>query len=74
GFSDHAPLVSHDDPSITMSIEQLPRYHQMLEDLRAQYAEKHLSIKIGIEADYIAGYEEKTREILDGYPYDYVIG
>ncbi|HQL41609.1 MAG TPA: PHP domain-containing protein, partial [Candidatus Omnitrophota bacterium] len=26
GFSDHAPLVSHEDPSITMSFEQLPRY------------------------------------------------
>ncbi|MFA6379253.1 MAG: histidinol-phosphatase HisJ family protein [Candidatus Omnitrophota bacterium] len=74
GFSDHAPLVSHDDPSITMSFEQLPCYHKMLEDLRAQYAEKNLKIKIGIEADYIPGYEEKTQKILDGYAYDYVYG
>jgi len=74
GFSDHAPLVSHDDPSITMSFEQLPRYQSMLEALRDQYAEKGLKIKIGIEADYIPGYEEQTRKILEAYPYDYAYG
>lgn len=74
GFSDHAPLVSHEDPSITMSFEQLPRYHTMLEALRDQYARKNLKVKIAIEADYIPGFEAKTQKILDGYPYDYVLG
>lgn len=74
GFSDHAPLVSHDDPSITMSFDELPHYHEMLEALKTQYAKKKLSIKIGIEADFIPGYEEKTKAILDAYPYDYVLG
>lgn len=74
GFSDHAPLVSHDDPSITMSFDELPHYHEMLETLKTQYAKKNLKIKIGIEADFIPGYEEKTKAILDAYPYDYVLG
>ncbi len=74
GFSDHAPLLSHDDPSITMSLEQLPRYHAMLEVLRDQYASKGLCIKIGIEADYLPGYEAQTQKLLDVYPYDYVLG
>jgi histidinol-phosphatase (PHP family) len=74
GFSDHAPLVSHDDPSITMSFEQLPHYHKMLETLRDQYAQKDLKIRIGIEADYLPGFEAQTKKILDGYPYDYVLG
>jgi len=74
GFSDHAPLVSHEDPTVTMSFEQLPRYHQMLEELKERYAEADIMIKVGIEADFIPGYEEKTRAILEGYPYDFVIG
>jgi len=73
GFSDHAPMVSHDDPTVTMSKEQLPFYHDTLEILREKYKDQ-IEIKIGIEADFIPGYEEKTKKILAAYPYDYVIG
>ena len=73
GFSDHAPLVSHEDPKITMSFRQLPEYHRMIEDVRTKYKEK-LRIKVALEADFMLGYEEKTKAILQGYPYDYVIG
>ena len=73
GFSDHAPLLSHDDPKITMNIRQLPGYLKMIEDVRERFAGK-LRIKIALEADYLPGYEEKTREILQGYDYDYIIG
>ena len=72
GFSDHAPLVSGPDPRYTMSYEELPRYHEMMRRIRAQFPA--FTIKIGIEADYIPGYEEKTRAILSAYPYDFVIG
>lgn len=74
GFSDHAPLVSHEDSRITMSYDQLPLYHRMLEDLKEQYKHADINIKIGIEADFIPGFEDKTRAILESYPYDYVIG
>lgn len=73
GISDHAPLVSHEDPTITMSMEDLPVYHKMIEGLKSQYSDR-LLIKFGVEADFIEGYEEKTKAILGGYPYDYVIG
>jgi len=73
GFSDHAPLVSHDDPKITMHIRQLPDYYRMIEEVQAQFKGK-LRIKMAIEADFIPSYEEKTRKILNDYPYDYVIG
>lgn len=73
GFSDHAPLVCHEDPSITMSVDELPKYHEMVEDIQAEF-KNQLSIRIGIEADFIPGYEDKTKAILEGYPYDYVIG
>ncbi|HOW36203.1 MAG TPA: histidinol-phosphatase HisJ [Candidatus Omnitrophota bacterium] len=72
GFSDHAPLLSYDDPSITMSRTQLPQYHKMIEDVRKKYPQ--IRILTGIEADFLPGYEKETKELLAGYPYDYVIG
>ena len=72
GFSDHAPLVSHEDARYTMSRKQLPAYHQMMDRVRKKYP--NFTIKIGIEADYIPGFEKQTKAILDEYPYDFVIG
>ena len=72
GFSDHAPLVSHEDPKITMSLQQLPLYNRMIEEVRAKFSP--LRIKIALEADFIPGLEEKTKTILKSYPYDYIIG
>lgn len=72
GFSDHAPLVTHEDPHYTMNPSQLPAYHRMIEALQKKGA--GLDIKLGLEADFIPGFEEKTKAILTGYAYDYVIG
>ena len=75
GFSDHAPLVSHEDARYTMSRTQLPQYHRMIEKVQKKYKKhKNFTIKIGLEADFIPGFEKKTKKILDGYPYDFVIG
>ena len=73
GFSDHAPLLSYEDPKITMSFRQLPEYHRMIEDVRTKYKEK-IRIKVALEADFLFGYEDETRAMLQSYPYDYVIG
>ncbi len=73
GFSDHAPLVSHEDPKITMNIKQLPLYNTMIGEIRSKFSPS-LGIKIALEADFIPGFEEKTKKILKSYPYDYVIG
>lgn len=73
GFSDHAPFLKHPLPGITMSRDELPEYHRMIEMVRGEYAGR-LKIKIGIEADYLPGYEDETRTMLADYPYDYVYG
>jgi histidinol-phosphatase (PHP family) len=72
GFSDHAPLVTHEDARYTMSASQLPLYHAMIEKAQKKY--KNFSIKLGLEADFVPGFEKKTKAILDAYPYDFVIG
>jgi histidinol-phosphatase (PHP family) len=33
-----------------------------------------LAVKLGLEVDYVPGHEEETRELLDPYPWDYLIG
>ena len=72
GFSDHAPLVAYQDSRYTMREDELPRYHAMIEAVQKKYPK--FSIKLGLEADFIPGFEAKTRAMLAGYPYDFVIG
>lgn len=72
GFSDHAPLVSHEDARYTMNRNQLPLYHAMIEKVQKKY--KKFNIKLGLEADFVPGFEKDTRALLKAYPYDYVIG
>jgi len=73
GFSDHAPLVSHEAPGITMNIKQLPDYYRMIEEVQSKF-KNELRIKMAIEADFIPGFEDQTKSILTDYAYDYVIG
>lgn len=73
GFSDHAPLLSHRDPGITMDFDQLPLYCQMIEQVQKEF-QGRLTVRLGIEADFLPGFEAKTAELLKQYPYDYVIG
>ena len=73
GFSDHAPMVHKPMPSVTMSLEQLPVYHSMIEDVRKRYSSQ-ISIKIAVESDFMPGFESQTKALIDSYPYDYIIG
>ena len=73
GFSDHAPLFSHKDPTITMDHSQLTIYHTMIESVRDEFSDD-LTVRVGVEADYMPAYEERTKALLAAYPYDYVIG
>lgn len=72
GFADHLPLLDRRDPSLTMSREELPLYIEEIDRLRREYPE--ITLKTGIEADYLPGFEEETAMLLDYYPFDYVIG
>ncbi len=73
GFSDHAPMVTGPMPGITMAESELPLYHQMIKKVRDQFKGK-LIVKVSLEADFVPGYEIKTKKMLDAYPYDYVLG
>ena len=73
GFSDHAPMVHERLQGVTMDFRQLPLYHRLIDDVKAKYSDK-INIKYALEADFIPGFEDKTKAIIEAYPYDYIIG
>jgi histidinol-phosphatase (PHP family) len=77
GLSDHMPLL-HVDPAtyysgMAMPMDELPKYVEECLYLREKYKDQ-IDIRIGLEGDYIEGYEEQIERIVKAYPWDYVIG
>jgi len=72
GFADHLPLFHINDPTLTMSQEELPLYVDKVHKL--QEANPDFPIRLGIEADYIATHLEQVAESLASYRFDYVYG
>ena len=70
-FTEHLPLPENfKDPSPendrAMSIDQLHKYMEEVRNLKYKYKDK-IKINLGVEVDYLEGYEEETRKLLDKY-------
>ena len=68
-FTEHAPLpLDFLDPvpekDSAMNWENLIPYIQEIQQLKEKY-KRELTILLGLEVDFIEGYEEQTRKILD---------
>jgi len=76
GFADHIPMYwlppERRAPDTAMAMEELEAYVEDVLRLRSRYPE--IPIRLGIEADFIPGYEEELARLLQPYPWDYVIG
>lgn len=66
------PAQAH-DPTLAMRAEELPRYVEAVLAVRERYAGR-IEVLLGIEADYVAGHEERLRDVLARYPFDVVLG
>ena len=71
GFADHNPMPKQFD-DWRMLIEDLPRYIESVEEARAAFPQ--LNIKIGLECDYIPGYESWIEKLAGMHDWDYFIG
>lgn len=75
--TDHLPLYwlppERRDPSLAMSLEELPRYVEAVLALKERYAGR-IEVLLGIEADWVAGHEGTLVRLLDAYPFDVVLG
>jgi len=74
GFADHFPLkmlgVVPEIP-VTMEPEELSYYVEKVKELSYRAP---VQVKLGIELDYFPGKTEVTAEVLQGLPFDYIIG
>ena len=73
GFSDHCPMPGverFDD--WRMGRDELPRYVEMVLAAREQAAP--FPVRLGLECDFIAGYEGWIEELAGLAPWDYLIG
>jgi histidinol-phosphatase (PHP family) len=72
GFSDHAPMRQDDFDNWRMRFDQLEEYVLMVRHAQTEFPQ--LSVKLGLEIDYLPGYEDWIRELSTQQPWDYLIG
>jgi histidinol-phosphatase (PHP family) len=72
GFAEHLPLFHTIDATLAMSWDELPSYIAEIQKLKEEGGVPE--IKLGIEADYIPKFANQTREALEQYDFDYVLG
>jgi histidinol-phosphatase (PHP family) len=77
GLSDHMPLLHVDPetyyPEMAMPMAELPAYVEECLQLKEKYKDQ-IQVRVGLEGDYIEGCEEQIADIIQSYPWDYVIG
>ena len=72
GFSDHGPMPRDDFDDWRMRNADLDGYVAGVE--RARREHPGLVIKLGLEVDYLPGYEDWVRDLAARHPWDYFIG
>jgi histidinol-phosphatase (PHP family) len=75
--TDHLPFYwlprEQHDPTLAMTPEELPRYVEAVLALKQRYRGS-IEVLLGIEADYVPGYEATLAGLLESYPFDVVLG
>jgi histidinol-phosphatase (PHP family) len=72
GFTDHSPMRRDDFDNWRMRFDQLDEYVEKVR--RAQREHPRLTIRLGLEVDFIPGQEDWIRELAARHPWDYFIG
>ncbi len=78
GLSDHSPIYHLGDdpqprPLTAMSQHELPRYIEEMQEVRDRFADR-ITVRLGVESDYVLGWDAHYRRLWQQYPLDYVIG
>jgi len=71
GFSDHLN-PSGGDLQWCMNHDRLPAYAEHILRLKKEHTD--IAVRLGLEADYLPGTEKVTEEIINSFPFDYIIG
>jgi histidinol-phosphatase (PHP family) len=73
GISDHAPAIPEPFDDWRMSEADLPSYFEWIERART-HAAGRLSVRAGLECDWLEGCENWIADLAGRYPWDYLIG
>lgn len=77
GLSDHSPIFHFDEPhpfpKTAMHPDEFPNYVREMAEVRDQYKDR-IQVRLGVESDYILGWDDFYRDLWAKYPLDYVIG
>ena len=72
GFTDHSPMPRDDFDNWRMRADQLDEYVAKVR--RAQEEHPRLTIRLGLEVDYLPGQENWIQALAARHPWDYFIG
>ncbi len=72
GFSDHSPMPQDGFDDWRMRAADLGSYIEKVQQARLDHP--NLTIKIGLEVDYLPGYEDWIKDLAARHPWDYLIG
>lgn len=76
-LTDHLFLYYEDpgnrDPSLAMREEQYPAHYDAMKLTQCRYRER-INVRVSVEADWVSGAEDRLREILSNYDFDFVLG
>ena len=70
-FTDHIPLPNGFDSAHRMDLNEIDDYVNDVLNLQKRYSE--ITIRLGIEADFIDGFESFLQKTLHAYPFEIVI-
>jgi len=77
GISDHSPIYWLDGndpmPSTAMAKDELDGYVNEVLELKQKYAGQ-ITVRLGLECDYVEDMEDFYRQMMAKYPFDYLIG
>lgn len=76
-LTDHLFLYYEDprdrDPSLAMREEQYADHYDAMKLVQCQYRGR-INVRVSVEADWVSGAEDRLREILARYDFDFVLG
>ena len=72
-FTCHSPMPAGWNPAARMSIEQLPRYIEMIAQTRADFAGR-VDVRLGMESDYFPGMETWLEDLHQQAEFSYILG
>ncbi len=72
-FTCHSPMPNGWNAGVRMSIEQLPRYFDMVAQARDEYAER-VDVRLGMESDYFPGMEGWLEALHRRADFSYILG